>query len=145
MKKNFKFILLLTLSIVTMCSLFNACGDDLDEYNGPDSEGCVTSTVKYTYSELAEYTFSMRDNISKKHTYCNKLGEKRKYVYVVYDREHEENLADLLVAAAEDPGADILITSGLSLKNATVLSIKAEKGGDVELTVKQCPEEEEEY
>lgn len=142
MKKEFKIVLLFALSIVTMCTLFNACGEDSDDLVLQDEQGCITSTVKYTYSELAEYTFSMMDNISKKHTYCNKLGEKRKYVYVVYDREHEENLADLLVAAAEDPNADLLITSGLSLKNATVLSIKAEKGGDVELTVKQCPEEE---
>ena len=145
MKKKFRFILLMVLSIVTMCSLFNSCGEDTDDLDGPDAQGCTTSTVKYTYSDLAEYTFSMMDNISKKHTYCNKLGEKRKYVYVVYDGEHKSTLADLLVAASEDSNLEMLISSGLSLNNATVLSIKAEKGGDVELTVKQCPEEEEEY
>ncbi|MBO7606553.1 MAG: hypothetical protein J6T28_02895 [Paludibacteraceae bacterium] len=142
MKKKFKYVLLFALSIVTMCSLFNACGDDSDDSDGPDSEGCVTSTVKYSYSELADYTFSMMDNISKKHTYCNKLGEKRKYVYVVYDGEHKSTLADLLVAASEDSNADVLISSGLSLKNASVLSITAEKEGDIELRVRECPENE---
>ena len=102
----------------------------------------MTSTVKYSYSELADYTFSMMDNISKKHTYCNKLGEKRKYVYVVYDGEHKSTLADLLVAASEDSNADVLISSGLSLKNASVLSITAEKEGDIELRVRECPENE---
>lgn len=142
MKKEFRFILLLFLSIVTMCSLFNACGEDSVVLEGLDSEGCVTTNLKYTYSELADYTFSMMDNISKKHTYCNKLGEKREYVYVVYDGERQSNLADLLVAAAEDPNAELLISSGFSLKNATVLSLRAEKGGNIEFSARECPEEE---
>ena len=115
-------------------SLFSACGSEEDD------ELCKEKTLTYAYSELAEYKMIMRDNLTNKHTYRN---DSRDYIYIIYKGDHQSNLAQLWEAIENDPGADVVISSGMTVKNATVLSVTTDKDGDIVVKVRECPEEEQ--